>query len=449
MAEPSDVELVRRGAQGDECAFVELVRRYEPQLARLIRYQVGHPQHAEDVLQETLVQAWVDLRTLREPHRVRSWLLQVARNRCRDFFKSSQRRERPTEAQDLEHYLNRAGRVLSRQGEAVARVVEALEEVPTFERDLIRSFYLEGQKIAEIAARHRYSEGAVKRRLFHARNHLREVLEIIPGERKIAMSTRRQGVKRQPFPGRRPEIRITESRAQPFAIDCRELRWWFGLPEIGDCTLWATYDPPEWRLSGVTEMDAQGPAEIHGLEGVEVEVNQWEPETGWQLSTWTMYGRLTEDAVQWLATVRLEGDQLRLYTLMDEYFDQNWGSASRRIEDRGRFALQEDGSFQQQNQSPEALGAGMYSLRIGDRKFTCLRVLDVEEEPAEEGILVEAFLTRQGRTVLFRRYNGRLWGKSHGRPPWDEALPDHARLVIDGVVFVHWYDCLTGLACGI
>ncbi len=79
----------------------------------------------------------------------------------------------------------------------------------------------------------------------------------------------------------------------------------------------------------------------------------------------------------------------------------------------------------------------MYSVRIGGRQFTCLRVLDVEEEPDQEGILVEAFLTRQGRTVLFRRYHGRLWGKNHGRSPRGAAAPHHARWVIGGWVDVH------------
>ena len=39
------------------------------------------------------------------------------------------------------------------------------------------------------------------------------------------------------------------------------------------------------------------------------------------------------------------------------------------------------------------------------------------------------------------------------RPPIriapSQAKPYQARVVIDGVVFVHWYDCLTGLACGL
>ena len=53
-----------------------------------------------------------------------------------------------------------------------------------------------------------------------------------------------------------------------------------------------------------------------------------------------------------------------------------------------------------------------------------------------------------GRTVYWRRYNGRLWrvdpqASGEKSTPWDERLSDQARIVVDGCTFVHWYDCLT------
>lgn len=263
------------------------------------------------------------------------------------------------------------------------------------------------------------------------------------------MNDQKQTSKYQPFPAVRPEIVITESSVEPFSVDCRELPWWFGIPEVGDRTLWAIYDPPDWKLSGVTEMHAVRLAQVHDLDGVEINVNQWDPETDWTCSERKMYGRLTENSVQWFAIFRLEDGKRRLYTFLDEGFETDWGERTRRVEDRGRFVLQEDGSFKQQGHSREALGAGIFSVKIDDRSFTCLRVFDAEDVPREEGELIEAYLTREGRTVLCRRYNGRRWKRGEDQPTWDEQFPEHARIVIDGVMFVHWYDCLSDLACGI
>lgn len=259
------------------------------------------------------------------------------------------------------------------------------------------------------------------------------------------------------FPHRRPDIEIVPVQVQPFAVDCRELRWWFAVPEVGEQTAWATYDPPEWTLTSVTNMTCVRKARVHDIEGVEIKVDEWDPEHGWQEGAWTMYARLTPNTVQWLATLQLRQGVRILRTFLENDFDQDWGEASRRLEDAGRYTPLGEGRFrlyeasESGNATESGIGAGFYSVRIGENEFTCLRVLELTTapSPSEEGILVEAYLTAEGRTVLFRRYNGRRWRVGRGEPydkPWDEQLPRAARLVINDVTFVHWYDCLTVLS---
>ena len=127
---------------------------------------MSHTQHAEDILQETLVQAWLGWGKVRDGDKVRPWLLQVARNRIRDFFKSTQRRERPVDDPVLESHLNQFGHSLRRQKETLEEVYEALEQVPEMARGIAQPFYLQGFTIEEIAKRNRKPPGTVKRQLF-------------------------------------------------------------------------------------------------------------------------------------------------------------------------------------------------------------------------------------------------------------------------------------------
>ena len=169
----TDRTLIRRSLKGDAQAFVELIRHHEQPLSALIRRRVGNLHDAEDVLQETLV---------------RAWLLQVARNRCRDFHKSSQRRQEATDSETLTMHLNRLGRAATRTDETRDEVLGALEEVPSTEvigsnerfseREAAELFYRKGLTIAEIAERTRSPHGTVKRRLHHAREHLRDALGV-------------------------------------------------------------------------------------------------------------------------------------------------------------------------------------------------------------------------------------------------------------------------------
>ncbi len=258
-----------------------------------------------------------------------------------------------------------------------------------------------------------------------------------------------------PFPEQRPEIIIAPSDEQLFEVDWRELAWWFAIPEIGDRTLWAIYDPPEWRLASYTNMVTLRPAVVHGIDGVEIAAIAQELEDEEHTHPWTFFACMTQSRVQYLATMSLRNGKRRLYTLLDEGFDADWGESQRCVRSTGRFVEQPDGSYRQSTHQvgpgEEVEGMGVYELSVGGRSFTCLRVLDVSLTPSEEDILMEGYLTRDGRTVLCRRYNGRQWHRKPGNAhaPWDERFPTHNRIVIDGVTFVHWYDCLSDRACGI
>lgn len=448
-----DGETARSTRSNPRCgrAFEELICPHLGTVARLIRHRLGDTPDVEDLVQETMIQAWQDLPRLREPDRARQWLLQIARNRCRDYFKRAGRREIPTDDAQMEVHAGRLGPTLPRRDDIADIVQDAMQVIHPSDRELIHSFYLQGRSIADIAARRGRPEGTVKRQLFGARQHLRDVLAVHLGGRRVEMSPRKPGAKAQPFPRRRPEIRITPSRATAFAVDCQELRWWFGRPVKADRTTWAMYEPPEWRVSWVYDLRALRDASVHGLDGTEIEADVWEREGGWAPAKWTMSGRLTEDAVQWLAVAELDGDRRRLRTFLDEDFEADWGGPEpRRLEDKGRFVEEAPGVFALRERAAGEIGAGMFAVHIGERQFTCLRVIDASPNPSErDATLIEAYLTEEGRTVLCRRYNARLWGSERGRAPWDEAFPDHQRFVVDGVAFVHWYDCLIGLALGI
>lgn len=464
MTDPYDQLLAKQVQQGSEAAFVTLIRRYERVLAGLIRSRTGSGDHVQDVLQETLVHAWIGLRRL-TPRDVRPWLLQVARNRCRDFFRSTQRRELYVETEALALMVNRLGIAQSRQREAAHDIVEAMDEVPKRERDALRAFYVDGLSISEIAARHRSPDGTVKRRLSHGRDRIRKAMGITPTKRKIDMKPRQQD-----FPRRRPEIRIHPSTEKSLRVDFTEMAWWFVKPEVGDRVGFGSYDGGKdgdapWSLSETVWLTASRPAVIHGRACVEVDVEEVEVEKmsfrkkplKERSRIKRVWGHLADDEVEWIAVEREEADGVReLTTFLDDKFHDDWWGSRRVVEDCGCLSKRADGTWARLPDAPAFTGAGMFEVHVGGRQFTCLRVFDLDENATERDVLVVAYITRAGRTVLFRRYNGSRWGKSDAPPhnwgeamTWEEELPANDRIVIDGLTYVHFYDNLSVAACGI
>ena len=457
MTSPSDQLLAEQVRQGNEKALVRLIRRYERTLVGLIRHRVGSGDQVQDVLQETLLHVWSGLRR-DTPRDVRAWLLQVARNRCRDYFRSTQHRELFVETEALAPMVNRFGVAQARQREAAAAIVEAMEEVPDRERAALQAFYLDGLSIAEIAARHRCPDGTVKRRLSHGRDRIRTVLGLTPKPRNKTMSTNQQ----RPFPQYRPEIRIEASQENPFRIDFKEMAWWFIVPEVGDRVRYGYYEPLKegdapWRLDETVSLAAQRLAVIHDRPCVEVEVeNQHFDQDGKILKREEdrhvkIWGHLAENAVEWIAVDSLRPDGTReLMTFLDEGFYDDWDPSPHLIEDCGSLRPQTDGSFAKQADAPQITGAGVFDVHIGQQHFTCLRVFEIEKEATERDVMIEAYITQAGRTVLSRRYNGNRWAKKDAPPhnfgeemTWEEDLPHTDRIVIDGVTYVHYYDITT------
>jgi len=75
-------ELVERARRGDHDAFAVLAAAAISRLDGAARLILHDHDQAKDAVQETLVRAWRDLRTLRDPDRFDAWLHRLLVNSC-------------------------------------------------------------------------------------------------------------------------------------------------------------------------------------------------------------------------------------------------------------------------------------------------------------------------------------------------------------------------------
>ena len=118
-------------------------------------------------MQDVFLQAFTKLDTLRDPTRVRPWLLKIAKRMCIDSYRK--RRPSYSIAQD----------VPARPGidnEHIVRVHTAIAKLPDGYRAVIALYYLDGRNCAAVARSLGISVVAVRRRLVRARLMLHEVL---------------------------------------------------------------------------------------------------------------------------------------------------------------------------------------------------------------------------------------------------------------------------------
>lgn len=174
----TDELLLERAGGGDQAAFLLLYERYRNLIFKFSYRLVGSVEVAEDITHDcflSLIQKTGNFEASRGS--LRTYLYGAARNLAMKHFRSSGRdlaiddlAEHPT-APRREEPLRR---VLDE--ELVAKVKDAIADLPPLQREAIVLFEYEGLPMTEIAIIVGSDVGAVKGRLHRARERLRNSL---------------------------------------------------------------------------------------------------------------------------------------------------------------------------------------------------------------------------------------------------------------------------------
>jgi RNA polymerase sigma factor (sigma-70 family) len=164
-----------------------LLEEARPRLLRLARLNGIAADMAEDVVQETYLEAWRHLERLREPERFVSWLDGICRNVCRRQAGALARNAHETHLGSVEDEADMVGvnlldplaldpsEELERQDRHLL-LDRALSHLSPSARELIELCYLAELPQREVAERLDMSLGAVELKMHRARRRLRQAL---------------------------------------------------------------------------------------------------------------------------------------------------------------------------------------------------------------------------------------------------------------------------------
>ncbi|MBX2804168.1 MAG: sigma-70 family RNA polymerase sigma factor [Myxococcales bacterium] len=191
MSNPVDDVLAARG--GDRSAFERLVRAHMHAVCAITTAVMSSTAAAEEVAQETFVQAWQRLHTLRDPARFGSWVRGIARNRARDARRS--RRRRPEDGPDPA--VLPAPHPDPDQRLDDARLWHVLDDLDEDHREVLVLYYRQDCSVREVARQLELTEPTVRKRLSRARKRLREHVE----EHALHAELQRHAPRAAPFAG--------------------------------------------------------------------------------------------------------------------------------------------------------------------------------------------------------------------------------------------------------
>lgn len=180
-AHPSDAQIITAVLAGDTQAYGQLVTRYQDRLFHSLLRVTGSREEAEDVAQESFVQAFTKLKSFQGKSQYFTWLYRIAFNTSI----SRKRRKRPTASVDAIRDAggaeptgpdNGVGEKLEQQ-ERVDAVHNALAELSEEYRQIIVLRELEDCSYENIAEILDMPVGTVRSRLHRARTQLKDILK--------------------------------------------------------------------------------------------------------------------------------------------------------------------------------------------------------------------------------------------------------------------------------
>lgn len=170
----TDAELIARAvASDDRAAFGELVRRHQSAVRHFLRHLARDAALADDLAQETFVQAWRRLQQFRAEASFLTWLLGIAHNHWRNA-RRKQREHAPLEAAEASTAAAvPAGAALS---DLQQDLDIALRQLSADEQLALHLAYQQGLSHGEIAALLDWPLGTVKTHLARSKEKLRHLL---------------------------------------------------------------------------------------------------------------------------------------------------------------------------------------------------------------------------------------------------------------------------------
>ena len=189
MKKEDDVQLIQRTLSGDEAAFGVLVQKHQKSVHALVWRKIGDFHYAEEVTQDTFLQVYRKLPTLKDPHKFAGWLYVIANRLCIDWM----RKKNPT-TQSLEdtpveeieetsythHVTEQRQAEISEQRHAIVK--KLLTKLPESERTVMTLFYLGEMTAKEISKFLGVSVSTIHTRLHRARKRLQAKEETLVQE---------------------------------------------------------------------------------------------------------------------------------------------------------------------------------------------------------------------------------------------------------------------------
>ena len=157
-------DLVSKAKKGNGRAFTKLIEENLKSIFRVAKGILNNEEDIEDAIQNTILKAYSNIKTLRNEELFKTWLIKILINECNKIYNINKKcvsLDRVIEDKYNDKYENLDLKI-------------AVDSLPEELKLVITLFYFEDLKISQIAEIVGIPEGTVKSRLSRAKDKIAE-----------------------------------------------------------------------------------------------------------------------------------------------------------------------------------------------------------------------------------------------------------------------------------
>lgn len=407
--------------------FISLFTDHKKLIERYIHYKISNYADAEDLIQDVSIAAYENFHKLSDIKNFKQWLISIASNKCKDYY-TAQAKNYNIPLDEIDFHVSD-----SRGFTENILIHDVLKSLPDNDKQILYLYYISGFNQKDISNLLKIPIGTVKSRMNTAKRNFKNRY---PHD-EINRSDNH--MKHNKFPEFIPKFTITKSESEPFSVVSEEITGWLFVPRVNEKSSFAFYDDPNQILTGVHTMTGVCNAEIHGVSCVKVDVIYEDDNVKGEK---TLFMKLTDTHCMYIAESGIKDGTFFFNSFVDDSWRENYEVGENNIGKEINIYTKniikiDDDHILTISKEEEPDIYGRFDVEICGKKYDTIAVMELCE-----GIMTIHYINDNGKTVLFRRYNLYNWKYDRYKYLWNDKLPESERFIINGELYIHWYDCI-------
>ena len=166
--------LVKKAKKGNEEAFSKLILAEKDSLYKIAISRMKTIEDAEDVIQETVIEAYVKMHTIRKNESFKSWIRTILLDMIKTFYERKAKKDIKIKTKLMENFeKDNVNNIIKTEQDMDFNML--LNKLEDEDRTIILLFYNDGYKVKEISKMLNMNVNTVKTKLSRARKKIEKM----------------------------------------------------------------------------------------------------------------------------------------------------------------------------------------------------------------------------------------------------------------------------------